>query len=141
MKHGDVVTDIGTVQKWIERLGLRATSTGPQTLQIAVSAKDEKDEKAEPLPPFFIQCGENWLMMSILPVIKPSEAPIDELFRQLLFANRDMRIAKFALGQSDDIILCAELPTESLDFPEFADALQRLAGYCKHYRDFLTRTL
>lgn len=141
MKYGDHVIDIETVQQWIEKLGLRATTAGSQTLQIALSVKNEKDEKSEPLPPFFIQCSENWLMLSILPVIHPSEAPIDELFRQLLFANRDMRIAKFALGQSDDVILCAELPTESLDYPEFADALQRLAGYCKHYRDFLARTL
>jgi hypothetical protein len=128
-----VTTDFATVQGWIERLGYGTDVTGPTTLRIHPPSGEEE------LPPFFVQCSENWILLSILPALGAPEELVDELPRQLLFANRDMRIAKFALGKSDDVILCAELPTESLSFPEFADAVQRLAGYCKHYRSCLRR--
>ena len=46
----------------------------------------------------------------------------DDLGRRLLAANREMRVAKFALGADGAVVLCAELPTESLDESELADA-------------------
>ena len=126
--------DVGKLQGWIEKLGYGATATGPATLRIQPPSGEED------LPAFFVQCSENWILLSILPALGPQEELVEELPRQLLFANRDMRIAKFALGQSNDVILAAELPTESLDFPEFADVVQRMAGYCRHYRVCLRRT-
>jgi hypothetical protein len=129
------VTDVEKVRSWIEQLGYGATETGPLTLRIQPATEDDD------LPPFYVQCSENWLLLSILPALSSTDALVDELARQLLFANRDMRIAKFALGKSNDVILCAELPTESLSYPEFADVVQRLAGYCKHYRVCLRRKI
>lgn len=126
--------DVETLRGWALKMGYSASTEGPLTLRI----RPETDEDP-PLPPFFVQCGENWILLSILPALGPDAASIDELPRQLLFANRDMRVAKFALGQSDDVILCAELPTESLDYGEFADVVARMAGYCRHYRAHLTR--
>ena len=128
--------DLETVRGWIEKLGYGATVTGPTTLRIHPPPEEDND-----LPPFFVQCSENWVLLSILPAFGPHEELVDELPRQLLFANRDMRIAKFALGKSDDVILCAELPTESLSYSELADAVQRMAGYCKHYRVCLRRKI
>ena len=49
--------------------------------------------------------------------------------------------AAAVLGKSDDVILCAELPTESLSYPEFGDAVQLLVGYCNHYRSCLRRKI
>ena len=125
--------DVEKVQGWVEKMGYGATVESPGTLRIKPPAGEDD------LPAFFIQISENWILLSILPALGPPEELTDELPRQLLFANRDMRIAKFALGKSDDVILCAELPTESLSYPELADAVQRLAGYCRHYRSCLRR--
>jgi hypothetical protein len=110
-------------------MGYSAATESALTLRI----RPEKDDDP-PLPAFFVQCSENWILLSILPALGPPKDLPEEMPRQLLFANRDMRVAKFALGQSDDVILCAELPTESLDYSEFADVVQRMAGYCRHYR-------
>jgi hypothetical protein len=129
------VTDVEKVRSWVEQLGYGATETDPLTLRIQPATEDDD------LPPFYVQISENWLLLSILPALSATDALVDELPRQLLFANRDMRIAKFALGKSNDVILCAELPTESLSYPEFADVVQRLAGYCKHYRVCLRRKI
>jgi hypothetical protein len=123
------VIDLDTVRGWVEQLGYGATAENPTMLRIK-----PREDNDPPLPSFIVQCSENWLLLSILPALGPPEELVDELPRQLLFANRDMRIAKFALGKSDDVILCAELPTESLSYPEFADVVQRMVGYCRHYR-------
>jgi len=92
---------------------------------------------AEDVPPFFVQYSENWVLLSVLPVFaKDAELP-DDLFFRLLSVNRDMRIGKFALGRNDEVILCAELPTEALDFSEFSDATERLVKYFRHYQEYL----
>ena len=125
--------DVEKVQGWVEQMGYGSTVASPNVLRL------KPPEAEDDLPAFFIQCSENWILLSILPALGPVEELTDELPRQLLFANRDMRIAKFALSKSNDVILCAELPTESLSYPELADAVQRLAGYCRHYRSCLRK--
>jgi hypothetical protein len=127
------VIEVEKVQGWVEQMGYGATIASPNVLRLKPPATEDD------LPPFFVQCSENWILLSILPALGPPEELTSELPRQLLFANRDMRIAKFALSKSNDIVLCAEMPTESLSYPEFADAVQRLAGYCRHYRSCLRK--
>jgi len=92
---------------------------------------------ADDVPPFFVQYSENWVLLSVLPVFPPDADLPDDLFFRLLSVNRDMRIGKFALGKDDEVILCAELPTEALDFSEFSDATERLVKYYRHYQDYL----
>lgn len=121
--------DIDTIRSWVEQMGYAAANENPSTLRIRPQTDDEPK-----LPPFYIQCTENWILLSILPALGPPENHPEELTQKLLFANRDMRVAKFALGKSDDVILCAELPTESLDQSELSDVVQRMAGYCRHYQ-------
>lgn len=125
--------EVEKVQGWVEQMGYGATIASPNVLRLKPPATEND------LPPFFVQCSENWILLSILPALGPPEELTSELPRQLLFANRDMRIAKFALSKSNEIVLCAEMPTESLSYPEFADAVQRLAGYCRHYRSCLRK--
>jgi hypothetical protein len=127
------VIEVEKIQGWVEQMGYGATVASPNVLRLKPPATEDD------LPPFFVQCSENWILLSILPALGPPEELTSELPRQLLFANRDMRIAKFALSKSNDIVLCAEMPTESLSYPEFADAVQRLAGYCRHYRSCLRK--
>ncbi|MDC3954565.1 MULTISPECIES: YbjN domain-containing protein [Polyangium] len=124
--------DVETVRGWLERLDYEVKDEGPKTLRVFPRRPGN-----ESLPPYFIQCSEHWLLLSLLPVLSSRIQPSPELPRRLLLLNRDMRIAKFAQGGQGEVVLCAELPTESLDFPEFADATERLVKYFHHYHDYL----
>lgn len=116
--------DVATLQGWIEKLGLEATVENPSALRIHPREDD--------LPPFIVQCTENWVLFSILPMFTGGLRP-DDLGRRLLARNRDMRLAKFALDRNGAVVLCAELPTESLDPSEVADAIQRMTGYARRF--------
>jgi hypothetical protein len=124
--------DVETLHGWLERLDYEVKGEGGRTLRVRPRRLGNEN-----LPPYFVQCGEHWVMLSILPVLSSRTQPSAELPRRLLLLNRDMRIAKFALGEQGEVVLCAELPTESLDFPEFADAVERLVKYYHHYHDYL----
>ena len=125
------VVDTPTVQRWIEKLGFAVTADGKATLRIR-----PKNETSH-LPPFYVQCGDNWILLSILPVLARGEVLPPDGLRRLLAVNRDMRVAKFALGEDDEVVLCAELPTESLDDAELCDAVTRMVDYYRHYRELL----
>jgi hypothetical protein len=125
------VIDVATLQGWIEKLGYDTALDGASMLRLTA-------REGEPLPSFFVQCTENWVLLSILGLVEPDAFRPDDLGRRLLAANREMRVAKFALDENGEIILCAELPTESLDFSEVADAVSRLAALARRFRnDFL----
>src|ERR1700679_715469 len=85
------------------------------------------------LPPFFVQLSENWVLLSMLPMLGRGAYRAGDLGRRLLAANRDMRLAKFALDKNGAVVLCAELPTESLDASEIADAVQRMTAYARSF--------
>jgi hypothetical protein len=118
------VLDVATLQGWIEKLGLEVTLENASALRV--------HPVEEGLPPFIVQCTENWVMLSILPMFSGGFRP-DDLSRRLLAANRDMRLAKFAIDKNGAIVLCAELPTESLDPSEVADAIQRMTRYARRF--------
>src|SRR5262245_59449044 len=124
--------DVKQVARWVEDLGFETKSENATTLRLIRA--DYAD-----LPPFFIQCTENWILLSILPVL-PSGYP-EGLFRRMLRVNREMRVAKFALGKEQEVILCAELPTESLDQSELADTVTRMVDYVKQHRGYLATGL
>jgi hypothetical protein len=124
------VIDVATVQGWIEKLGLEVTTENASALRV--------HPREEGLPPFIVQCTENWVMLSILPMFSGGFHP-DDLSRRLLAANRDMRLAKFAMDRNGAVVLCAELPTESLDPSEVADAIQRMTGYARRFMTELGR--
>lgn len=123
--------DTATLQGWIEKLGYDTTLDGASMLRLTA-------REGAPLPAFFVQCTENWVLLSILGLVDPDTFQPDDLGRRLLAANREMRVAKFALDEAGEIVLCAELPTESLDPSELADAVTRLAAVARRFRgDFL----
>ncbi|AUX48614.1 hypothetical protein SOCE26_101530 [Sorangium cellulosum] len=142
--------DVATLQRWTEEIGYRTELVKPSTLRIY-----PLEEGVVALPAFYVQCTENWVVLSMFGVLDPIEAPSAaaegavslplvedtgqafDLLRHLLEANRDMRVAKFALDDRGEILLCAELPTESLDRSEFADAVERIIEYATTYRHTL----
>ncbi|WP_437991614.1 YbjN domain-containing protein [Sorangium sp. So ce145] len=140
--------DVATLQRWTEEIGYSAELTKPSTLRIR-----PREEGVVELPPFYVQCTENWVVLSMFGVLDLLDAQGDAgaatptlaedtghvlgLLRHLLEANRDMRVAKFALDDRNEILLCAELPTESLDRSEFVDAVERIIEYGTTYQQTL----
>src|SRR5262245_12660911 len=94
----------------------------------------------EAVPPFFVQCTDNWVLLSILPVLEEKADEVG-LHRRLLLVTRSMHLAKFALGHDDEVVLCAELPTESLDRSELQNAVTRMVAYFRRHRDYLATGL
>ena len=151
------VIDVATLQAWIEALGYSTTpAEGATTLRIhlhppegasaGVGQSGTPADDAEPsrpaprssstprsdrIPPFYVQVGENWVLLSMLPMLGRHAYRPEDLSRRLLAANRDMRLAKFALDKNGAVVLCAELPTESLDASEIADAVRRMIHYAR----------
>jgi hypothetical protein len=124
--------DAQTLESWIQKAGYDVTPEASGGLRIRPKSGEPAD-----LPPFIGQRSENGILLSILPVIDPNELAPDDLFTRLLSVNREMRLSKFALGENDEVVLCAELPTESLDYSELSDAIGRMVRYFTHYRGYL----
>lgn len=84
------------------------------------------------------QMTQHWLYVAIAPYIR---APLAEelenraprLYYYLLRLNQDMNMVKFSVDEDGDVRLAAELPIENLDYSEFADAINLVAGYADDY--------
>jgi hypothetical protein len=126
--------DAATLERWIQKIGFDTEPEGDGAVRLVPRNGAHPD-----LPPFFLQHSENWIMLSVLPVFPSNALLPEDLNRRLLSVNRDMRIAKFALGADDEVVLCAELPTESLDYSELCDAIERVVKYFAHYREYLVK--
>ncbi|MGK3998331.1 YbjN domain-containing protein [Sorangium sp. So ce1024] len=157
--------DVTMLQRWTEDIGYSAELEKPSTLRIR-----PREEGVVELPPFYVQCTENWVVLSMfgvldgvdvqggaggdgaggdgaggdgaggdgaLALLAEDTGQVVGLLRHLLEANRDMRVAKFALDDRNEVLLCAELPTESLDRSEFVDAVERIIEYAATYRHML----
>jgi hypothetical protein len=123
------VIELATIQAWLREIGWSSSVEDPSTLRI------ECPEFAN--LPFFARCTQHWLQLAIVPVLAPGAPRPADLSRRLLAVNRDMRLARFAYQQDGEVVLAAELPTESLDGSELRDAVQRMAKYVEHYRGYL----
>lgn len=118
--------DLTTLERWIARAGFSSSVEDASTVRV-----DHGDPE---LPAFFVQLSQHWVLLSMLPMLARGASRSESLDLELLAANRDMRLAKFALDAEGDVILCAELPTESLDESELVDALQRVVRYARAFR-------
>lgn len=128
--------DLDTLKSWIHELGYRADIEDPSTLRVR-----PREEGVGVFPPFFVQRTESWVVLSMMDVLGEEALLLEELPVRLLEANREMRLVKFALDERDRPLLCAELPTESLDQAELADAVERLIEYATTYRRALLGVL
>lgn len=121
--------DLSTIQCWLRDIGWTWEVHDANTLRIA---------SPEALsPPFFARCSGEWLQLAIVPVIARDAPRPRDLSRRLLAVNRDMRLARFAYQEDGQVVLAAELPTESLQASELRDAVQRMVKYVEHYRGYL----
>lgn len=128
------MTDSRTIGGYIASLGW-TVKRGRTTGVLLVAPPDEPDVGPQ-LPPFRVETGDHWVQLVLGPVLGAGEGA-DDLPLRLLTVNRDLRIAKFALDDRDAVVLCAELPMESLDKEEVTDALLRIVRYFRHYHAFL----
>ncbi len=129
--------DVPTLQSWLAALGYHATLEGTATLRL--QRRNAPAGGGVELPPFYLQLSENWVLLSMLPMLGRGAYHAEDLSRRLLAANREMRLAKFALDRSGAVVLCAELPTESLDASEIAAAVQRMTEYAGRFTAELDR--
>ena len=87
-----------------------------------------------------VHLTDDWLYFIISPFVN---APRDEscergLFAYLLRANHAINMAKFSVDTDGDVVLTVELPTENLDYSEFADGINALSFYAdQHYVEVL----
>ncbi len=121
--------DLPTLERWIVRAGYAVEAENATTVRLL--------HGDAALPPFFVQLSEHWVLLSMLPLSSAGELGVDQLGRRLLEANREMRVAKFAIDAEGAVVLCAELPTESLDESELVDAVRRVVHYGKDLRNDL----
>ncbi len=121
------------IRRWVERRGFPLSSEDDKTLCISWTAEFVTKN---PLPPLFVQVAENWVVLSVLSVkISPSYSLVGTSHALLSF-NRKMKVVKFALGEADEVVLCAELPTESLDEDEFLGVVDALLSSLERYGDY-----
>ena len=126
--------DLPTLKTWIDKLGFRSEPEGPAVLRL------HPPPSAAPLPPFYVQLGAHWVLLSMLPMLRPAESRLPGMSLRLLAENRTMCVAKFARDEAGAVVLCAELPTESLDESEVADAVERIAAYARSFREHVGLT-
>lgn len=125
--------DARTIKGWIEKRGWTVTAGEQGSLRVrwAAGFADKR-----PLPPLYVQIADHWVVLSVLPVdIAPAYALVG-LPHALLSFNRKIPLAKFALGDADEVVLCAELPTESLDEPELTGAIDTLLDTLEKFGDY-----
>lgn len=120
--------DAKTLKVWLDKLGYDVAPEGDDALRIRA-----RDRDAAAIPPFYVQLSDNWVVLSILPMPQPAVFDREDLHRRLLLMNREMLVAKFALDKEGAVVLAAELPTESLDYSELEDAIERLTEHAGLY--------
>ena len=119
-----------TLVKFLDRLGWEPKQHGARTFRSEHQSREGKIT-------VFVRLSDNWLIASVVPFLSTRGDISLELSRWLLRQNRDMYQAKFAYDQDGDVVMTAELPTESIDESEVQDALQGLLRYTIAHRSTL----
>lgn len=122
--------DQATLASHLDELGWDAKPHGERTYR-AEHASDEGEVV------IYIRLTDNWLIASVVPFLATRGDNSFELSRWLLRQNRDMPQTKFAYDEDGDVVLTVELPTESLDYHEIAEALSGLLEHAVAHRKTL----
>ena len=79
----------------------------------------------------YVRVSGSWVYFSIAPFVLTTQDPKCELklYKHLLKLNHEINMAKFTVDEDGDVLLTVELPSESLDYSEFSDALGALSYY------------
>jgi len=125
--------DAQTIKGWIEKRGFDVAVKDPHMIVVKLAASFATKRA---LPPLYVQISENWIVLSVLPVeVSPAYSLVGTA-RALLSLNRSIPVAKFAFGENNETVLCAELPTESLDEGELLGAIDTLLQCLEKYGDY-----
>ena len=90
----------------------------------------------------WLKLTEAWVYFAINPYVpRPDEGHGPATLLALLKANHDLNLAKFALDEDGDLVLCVELPAEDFHYSHFVDALTALAHYADDYRPRIEEAL
>ena len=119
-----------TLLQYVKRLGWDCTQYGERTYRTTQSTREGSIT-------VYLRLSDNWLIASVVPFLSTRGKISLELSRWLLRQNRDMYQAKFAYDEDGDVVLSAELPTESIDETEVQDALEALVRYTIAHRSTL----
>lgn len=112
---------------WLVDMGWATTRHDARTLVC-------KHETGEGKVAIYVRLLDNWLVASVVPFLGTKNDVSFELARWLLRQNRDMNQSKFALDEDGDVVLTAELPTESIDPSEAQGALAELLDQAVRHR-------
>ena len=113
-----------TIDEWFREYGWKADREGDDDWRTGFRG-DVSDFR------IFLKMTENWIYFTIAPfIIAPqSEEVLQHFYLHLLRLNREINLAKFCIDSDGDVVLTVELPTESLDYSEFRDAINTLCYY------------
>ena len=79
-----------------------------------------------------VRLDPEWLLFAIdLSARGGPDSP--ERMRDLLIANGEMLMAKFAIGPQGNLLLRVEMPTEGFGYSHFADCLGALSHYADRF--------
>lgn len=111
--------DVAALTKYLSTLGYEPTRHDGATLRVLGRLGDD-------IYPVFLRLDPHWLVLSVVPFLPTQGQNSFELARWLLRQNRDMAVSRFAYDDEGDVVLTADLPTESLDLREIEAALREL---------------
>ena len=111
------------VERYFERYGWAVTRIREQQWQAAFAGDHDTLTVTLDLAP-------DWLSFAIdLSAYWHS----DDSVRDLLVANAEMKLVKFALDTQGHLLLQAELPTEGFAYSHFVDCLGALSHYADNF--------
>ena len=122
--------DEQTLASHLDRLGWPYHPHGSGTWRCTHSTNEGQVD-------IYLRLGENWLIASVVPFLPTRGKNSFELARWLLRQNRDLLQAKFAYDEDGDVVLSAEIPTESMDFEEVEAVLVGLLREAVRHRAIL----
>lgn len=113
-----------TIDRWFEEYGWKSDREGDCLWRTSFRG-DVSDFR------IFVKMTEDWIYFAIAPfIIAPKyDDLLQRLYWHILRLNSDINMAKFCVDSDGDVVLTVELPTESLDYSEFRDAINSLAHY------------
>ena len=84
----------------------------------------------------WIRITEAWIYFTINPYVEKRSGKRHGhgTLVELLRANHELNLAKFAVDEDGDVLLSVELPADGFCYAHFADALTALSHYADDYR-------
>jgi hypothetical protein len=95
-----------------------------------------KASSAPPYPACHLRatCNQGYVLLEVPLAVTPLASCQAALWRYLLQLNGALKVAKFALGPGDGVVLATEFPSAGSTFAAFRDAVTSLRTYGAYFR-------